>query len=527
MKETFFLFAFLLLPFAVHAAECPLTDASAAHDIPIAPQPGYLQPAKQPVLGCETQRIVGDPTDKLPDGREWGTNARHQYSKNQPWNADQSLVAVKAAGKIYLLDGSTYKPVENQCDSRIVTLWHPTLPNIRIKNWGDTLAWRDIERCEVVKRWSLPFIADAIGSWEGNPSLDGRFIAMGDTTGVDSAGRTFSRKVVIVDMERDKVGPEIDVHQECKDSGATACYVGWPSVSPSGKYLVVHFYHRSPEGKLVGQTGKRVYEINPDTLTVTPRVYDRPLPEERNPGADSKKGYVFSAGHADMGFDAEGNEVLVGTTHWSLKGKVLDGKLLGGITAVRLDTGEIVPLTDSKNEAPPSHVSLRNYQRPGWAYVTYHPARPDQGQKFSGEIVAVALDGSKRVERIAHHHSVREDVYNAEPHSVPSPDGKHVIFASDWAERCSSPCGIFKETFQSYAVANRPTTQPDPIPEPPPQPDPSEDLAKLREQVEQLQATLVNLESSLAEREEELAALSLEVESQRSKLDAIRAVLEE
>jgi hypothetical protein len=100
---------------------------------------------------------------------------------------------------------------------------------------------------------------------------------------------------------------------------------------------------------------------------------------------------------------------------------------------VRLRDGFVTSLTDPNNEAFPHHISTRNLNRPGWAYVSYYPS---PGQRFNDEIVAVKLDGSKACERVAHMHSDFNGCYRCEPHAVPSPDGMRVIFASNWALDC-------------------------------------------------------------------------------------------
>src|SRR5439155_4656141 len=53
-------------------------------------------------------------------------------------------------------------------------------------------------------------------------------------------------------------------------------------------------------------------------------------------------------------------------------------------------------------------------------------------RRFSDEIVAVKLDGSGTVERLAQVHTNLNGIYLAEAHPVPSPDGRRVLFASNW-----------------------------------------------------------------------------------------------
>ena len=100
------------------------------------------------------------------------------------------------------------------------------------------------------------------------------------------------------------------------------------------------------------------------------------------------------------------------------------------------------------------HGSARNTLRPGWFYVTYGRGQP--GMRFNAEIVAVKLDGSGTVERFGHYHSTAS-TYRAQAQAVPSPDGRRVLFASDWAEDCGDGCGS-KSAFQDYIYDARDST---------------------------------------------------------------------
>jgi hypothetical protein len=123
---------------------------------------------------------------------------------------------------------------------------------------------------------------------------------------------------------------------------------------------------------------------------------------------------------------------------------------------VRLRDGFVTMLTDPANEAFPHHLSTRNLDRPGWVYASYYPAA---GQRFSDEVVAIKLDGSHAVERLAHIHSSISGCYRCEPHAVPSRDGQRVIFASNWAAFCSSGCGTSSD-IKDYVVATQLTPVP-------------------------------------------------------------------
>jgi hypothetical protein len=144
----------------------------------------------------------------------------------------------------------------------------------------------------------------------------------------------------------------------------------WVSMSQSGKYVVV-------------QGGGHAAS------------YDRNL---------NKVAAISFIGHADMGYDVFGNDVYVPV------GPVME----------RLDNGQ---RTDLPGAGGNLHMSCRNYNRKGWCY-------PDAG----GNIMAVKLDGSvSLVERFTHSRtSGGSDSYSGMSMAVSSPDGKKVMFASDW-----------------------------------------------------------------------------------------------
>ncbi len=87
------------------------------------------------------------------------------------------------------------------------------------------------------------------------------------------------------------------------------------------------------------------------------------------------------------------------------------------------------------------HTSTRNLTRPGWAYVTYQD-RDGKWLPYRDEVVAVKLDGSRRVERLAHLHT-NNTGYVTEAHACPSPDGTRVIWASNWEAPTGRPVGAY------------------------------------------------------------------------------------
>ena len=297
----------LVLANGLYAAEMPLpldpnytipgviTNGSTVFTIPSVAKPAYGVPITDSVFGTRVIRIVDNENQALtydgpPSGSgTWSEDARQHYQKDQPWNADGTLIALEnkyhTPSMIYL-DGRTYKPrykgITGQQDDR----WHPKLANIRINGHGTLLEWVDATTSTRVRTWTLPFPAHYIGSGEGNPSFDGRFVVMADSN---------CSQMCVVDMDpqppfepypNKRIGPVY--------TGAFANNYDWASVSPSGKYLVINY--SDSEDHL------RVFDINSTTLAITPRRYDLIAPSslECSCHTDRSQGWIYHLGHADM-----------------------------------------------------------------------------------------------------------------------------------------------------------------------------------------------------------------------------------
>ncbi|OLB55005.1 MAG: hypothetical protein AUI13_10755, partial [Gemmatimonadetes bacterium 13_2_20CM_2_69_23] len=344
-------------------------------------------------------------------------DARHHYSNDQPWSADGTLLTLQNTGSPHsvYLDGETYQPVRGPCpnDDAYDDRWHPSYAHAHERiavNRTGTLSWFDVVTCTQTRRWTLPFPVIGIG---GTPSDDGRFIAL-------SNGKRFT----VVDMDPQppfapypnrRIGPPVDLISDC---GLPGCAENWVSVSASGKYVVVN-YHGDH---------LRVYDVDPGTLAATPRPMPTVYP---NCSGTAVNGFIYDLGHQDMVLNPFDNneDVIVGQEHCGNRGKMVAGVLVGGVVMVRLRDGKVTALTNPTNEAYPYHISTRNSDRPGWAYVSYWPA---PGRRFNDEIVAVKLDGSGAVERYAHTRTETSACYRCEAHAVPARDGKRVLWASNW-----------------------------------------------------------------------------------------------
>jgi hypothetical protein len=408
-----------------------VTDATKVFSVPSVSKPAYLSAIEPAPFGTTITRIAGNSGASVLGGT-WSTDARHHYSKDQPWSSDGSLIALQNAGTggaIYL-DGDTYAPLRAKCSSYSQgdDRWHPSPahPHERISVKGTALSFYDVTKCATTRSWTLPFSVSYFGSGEGNPSNDGRFVVLGDAT-----------RMFVVDLEAyptTRIGPS----RTMTDCGLSSCAVDWVSVSASGKRAVVSY-----DGDHV-----RVFDIDPATLALTPHA----LSGNTLCAGKGSDGFVYDLGHADFAIDpADGEDVLVGQEHCGRVGQTVDGRLMGHVAKVRLRDGRVTALTSPSNEAYAHHVSTRNLDRPGWAYVGFYP---QAGKRFDDEIIAVKLDGSGAVERLAHKHSAFSGCYRCESHAVPSRDGRRVMFASNWAAACGSACGTTSNV-QAYVVDTR------------------------------------------------------------------------
>jgi hypothetical protein len=438
---------------AAGSSSGPVTDGGVVFSEPATPKPAYLAPTTDPTFHTQVTRIAGDVGGSTaPVAGTWGADARHTYSKQQPWSADGSLIVIENRGgpSPLFLDGTTYRPMLADCASSPLYdyRWHPSPAHahemINVDGAGTELSWYDVVDCVKTRSWTLPLTSNyGIGSGEGNPSNDGRYVAVSDGT-----------QMLVVDMDPQppfapypskRIGPARTI----ADCGLSGCAIDWVSVSASGRYAVVNYDGDYP----------RVFDIDPQTLALTPHAYPASTPEclSHAPG----NGFVLDLGHADFALDPfDGDaDVLIGQRSSGCPTSV-GGAAMAGVVKVRLSDGHVTMLTDPANEAFPHHISTRNLDRPGWVYVSYYPS---PGQRFDDEVVAIKIDGSKAVERLAHLHSAISGCYRCEPHAVPSRDGQRVIFASNWATSCGTGCGT-ASNIQDYVVGATPPVVADAVP---------------------------------------------------------------
>jgi hypothetical protein len=420
-----------------------VTDSAAVFPVPIVSQPLYTTAVMEPTFGTILTRIAADSGQKVGGfSAPWGIVARQVYSKVEPWNSTQTLLSIDNRGTGFtpvLLDGFGYQPLDGPCPfyDRWDWRWHPksthSREQINVNEAGTELMWYDVVNCVKTRTWTLPIVAEyGIGSGEGNVSNSGRFVAI-----------TNQKQMVVIDMDPPpnvappypfkRVGPVFtfapdSLNPAFPDSGT----IDNVSISPSGKYIDVKY------GGLPDVTTcdtlcdlHRIFDVDSAMVIRPHNMADNSL--RCGSFANRPNGWIFPLKHADMALDPDDNneDVIMG-------GRACPGSNIGHVVKVRLRDGKVTSLTNPVNEPSYSHGSARNLNRAGWFYVTYSRDPIFDGYRFFGEVVAVRTDGSGQVQRFGHYHSTAS-VYLSEAQAVPSPDGRRVMFASDWGDHASWP----------------------------------------------------------------------------------------
>jgi hypothetical protein len=342
--------------------------------------PNYLDPF--------TENISGSTIIRITDSEVFGTTGqrlRHNYSKDQTWNSDETLI--KMAGyPAAILDAETY---EFLYWSNIPSYgrWSNTQPNIMYGTPGNTFASFDVFTNQRTTLYTFSDYTDIdFGYGEGNQDKFDRYV------GVIGRHNSGNKHLIVYDIQN-------DVITGIKDIG-TSGDLDWFSVSQLGGYAVAQWRNNGTGPK----EGIKSYDIN--------------MQNERHVYHNSQ--------HGDLGVDAFGNEVIVeygNQSEWdegfSLYMARLDGE---GVTL-------LFPYVNNRGIWG-GHISCRNFDRPGWAYVseqccTTNPVAPR-------EIFAIKLDGSGIIERYGKHNN---NVAPGNGHSsmaVPNRNGTKILFASNW-----------------------------------------------------------------------------------------------
>src|SRR5207245_4017098 len=143
--------------------------------------------------------------------------------------------------------------------------WHPSRSHpheqINVDRTGTELMWFDVVACTKTRSWALPItVGEGIGSGEGNPSNDGRFVALGNNAAM-----------FVVDMDPQppyapypnrRIGP-VYTFPPCSltASAPNSWVINSVAVSPSGKFVDISF----DSGNDTTYDANRIYAVDPAT----------------------------------------------------------------------------------------------------------------------------------------------------------------------------------------------------------------------------------------------------------------------
>ncbi|MDO4631254.1 MAG: hypothetical protein Q4A82_03090 [Corynebacterium sp.] len=388
-----------------------LKPLSADRIAPLAkPAPG--QSVIDPAYGTRIHRATN-----ISDGE--GGRMRHEYSRRQAFNADNSRYLVQdGRGAWYLYNAATFTKIEKlegfagDCEA----IWHPSDPNkiyLTERDGGTTWWSYDIatHRKDVLFdfKGKTPW-PKATSFWtksEGTTSADGRYLGLMATNYDETTQKNTIYGLVTVDLKEKKIVGTLDA----KNFPMPNAFPDHISTSPSGKYVVPSWLDEQ-------QGGTRAYSRDFSTsVELAPR-----------------------SEHSDLAFGPNKEDYYVYADY-----------LNGQLAAVNLDTKQRINLDTlypAPGEAYSLHVSGQAFAKPGWAvistygdnanYNTTWPA-PELRPQYR-KVWLVELKPGGRKLNVAHVRSDEskvsgDDAYFLEPHASASRDLSCIIYASNFGGR--------------------------------------------------------------------------------------------
>jgi hypothetical protein len=340
-------------------------------------------PFVEPVLGNQMTRISDATAMSSSNSR-----ISHIYAKNQPWNADGSLLLLDWNYPGQLLNGTTYKFIKN-VNQPSQSMWSHVLPSIAYgKDVNDVVACDLMEGTCSVHSSITRYSEISLGEGEGNLSNDDLWLAIvGKRTATQN-------DIAVLDMTTRSITATLN-------AGTTP--INNCAMSQSGLYVVVQW-------NVEGTSRFKGIELFDRSLNFIHQLINH------------------GGAHFDLCYDTSGNEVVVVTDINS-----------SALLMIRLDNLATTTLLSSSLIGYNIHVSCRNTLRPGWAYISQFTGDPDIILPYSQDTFAVQLStsagGNSIVQRFGpeyHSTDTKPAPYESQAMSVPSPEGDRVLFASDW-----------------------------------------------------------------------------------------------
>lgn len=360
-----------------------------------------------PAYGTRIYRATG--ADEGEGGR-----MRHEYSRRQAFNADNSrYLAQDATGHWHLYDGTTFahlsvlQGLAGDCEP----LWHPTDPSILYftSTNGGSVWWTyntsTGEKTELFDFTGKTPWPQATSFWtkgEGTLSADGRYLALMATAYNEQTKKNTIYGLLTLDLHAKAIVGTLDAAK----FPVPHAFPDHISTSASGNYAVPSWLREH------GGTW----------------AYSRDFSESWKLAEGSE--------HSDLAYGPHLEDYLVYADYNR-----------GAIVAINVATREVIdlhPLYPASGEAYAVHISGQAFDRPGWVVVSTYADNADYGKASPAptlrpeyrKVWLQELAPEGRALNVTHVRAnwkdVQGDAYFLEPQASASRDLTRIIFASNY-----------------------------------------------------------------------------------------------
>ncbi len=351
----------------------------------------------------------------------------HHYSKDAVWNCNSKYMIL---GKT-LLDATTFNIIKKLSSKK---RWSNIYPNIRygikkISKYNFSIVKEYIPSGDTETLYKLKdkYVRLTIGEYEGNIDYNDNYIVL---TGLKKENikskiatiilyNLKTKKVVIKDFNGRNRTKKLFIDKKKRENR-----LNWATISPLGKYIVIHRYDNIKKSK--EKTNQNIH------IGWNKRV------EKYSLNLEYIDTISYKGGHGDLCVSENGlKEYLV---QFETKGNGTENKYINngdrGIWEYDLESGKRDIIV--KNHGG-GHVSCRNHKRKGWAYISYKTLNPKYRDIFAIKLGDKGLNqrGERVINRFAKarymkKRSIGYKYYDQSPHACPNPNGSKVIFKSNW-----------------------------------------------------------------------------------------------
>jgi hypothetical protein len=364
--------------------ECSSTLVS-AEDRPVLDYPDFGVRVSSATANTSLRRVTNNDLDSE------NSPQKHQYSRRQVWNIDETLVDLGSKILHYetLTPAIPFEPMSSERN------WSNVYPNLMIGLQFNPKLNELVTFDLVTKKYELvhkfnEYDHCTMGEAEGNLSDD-------------------DERLVLTCQLRDSEEKDIIAYsllkREVLGTLRAKENMNWASFSHTGNYILV-------ENNNYPEPDRELLRYNPD--------FTDPLLLSKNPE------------HGDFGLDELGNDVFV---------MIQDREILYIRLADRLPVKLLISGWFSPRLGY-GHISCRSNLRPNWCYIsTYSGTQvgavkigsPGPLKKRPLKLHAKAINGPKVYEHWGFHNSTKHN-YESQAKASVSPTGTKVIFTSNWLD---------------------------------------------------------------------------------------------